>query len=97
LVKSLGMDYVNIPVDWNNPTRQNLDDFMDVMARQGDKKVLVHCEANYRATGFTALYRVLRLGWEPADALKAMHKIWDEEKYPAWKKFIHENLPPGEM
>jgi len=95
LVKSLGMEYINIPVEWNNPTRQNLDDFMDAMDRQFDKKVLVHCEANYRATGFTALYRVLRLGWNPADALDVMHKIWDEENYPVWKKFIQENLPPG--
>jgi protein tyrosine phosphatase (PTP) superfamily phosphohydrolase (DUF442 family) len=31
LVESLGMAYFNIPVDWNNPTRADLDDFMNVM------------------------------------------------------------------
>ena len=95
LVHSLGMDYINIPVDWNNPTRQNLDDFLDAMDTRRDEKVLVHCEANYRATGFTALYRILRQGWEPAEAFDVMHKIWNEEKYPVWKKFIQDNLPKG--
>jgi protein tyrosine phosphatase (PTP) superfamily phosphohydrolase (DUF442 family) len=96
LVKSLDMQYINIPVDWDNPTRQNLDDFMDAMDLRHAEKVLVHCQANYRATGFTALYRVLRQGWNPDDALAVMHKIWDEEKYPVWKKFIQDNLPNRE-
>lgn len=92
LVTSLGMTYLNIPVLWNNPTRENLNEFLDAMDAYREEKVLVHCEANYRATAFPALYRILRLGWKPDDALGAMHQIWNEEKYPVWKKFIEESI-----
>ena len=92
LVSSLGMTYINIPVIWNNPTRENLNEFLDAMEAHSEEKVLVHCEANYRATAFPALYRILRLGWKREDALDVMHHIWNEEKYPVWKKFIEESI-----
>ena len=92
LVSSLGMTYINIPVIWNNSTRENLNEFLDAMHAHRQEKVLVHCEANYRATAFPALYRILRLGWKREDALDVMHQIWDEEKYPVWKKFIEESI-----
>jgi len=92
LVRSLDMTYINIPVVWNHPTQENLNEFLDVMDAHSEEKVLVHCEANYRATAFPALYRILRLGWRPEDALGVMHQIWNEEKYPVWKKFIEESI-----
>lgn len=92
LVESLGMKYINVPVLWNNPTRENLDVFMDAMDSHKDKSILVHCEANYRATGFVTLYRILRLGWDRETAFKDMHKIWNEEKYPVWKTFIEDAM-----
>lgn len=92
LVISLGMQYINIPVNWNTPTKDGLDRFVQVMNENKDKKILVHCQANFRATAFVALYRILKLGWEPDAAMGDMHKIWDEEDYPIWKMFIEENL-----
>ena len=92
LVTSLGMQYVNIPVIWNTPTRDGLNRFMDLMDENKDKKILVHCQANFRATAFMALYRILRQGWNAEDAMAGMHRIWDAEDYPIWKMFIEENL-----
>ena len=92
LVTSLGMQYVNIPVIWNTPTKDGLERFMDTMAENKDKRILVHCQANFRATAFVALYRILRQGWNADDAMAGMHKIWDAEDYPIWKMFIEENL-----
>ena len=92
LVRSLGMKYVGIPVEWDKPTRANLDDFMNAMDANKGSKLLVHCQANYRATGFITLYRILRLGWEQATALEDLHRIWDPGDYPVWQKFIEENL-----
>ena len=46
LVESLGMKYIHIPVEWNNPTRENLRDFFQAMDAHQDEKVLVHCQAN---------------------------------------------------
>ena len=92
LVESRGMQYIHIPVEWNRPTRQNLDDFMNVMDAHSDDHVLVHCQANFRATGFVTLYRVLRLGWKKEDAIQDLRKIWNPAKDPVWKKFMEENL-----
>jgi protein tyrosine phosphatase (PTP) superfamily phosphohydrolase (DUF442 family) len=92
LVTSLGMKYIGIPVEWKKPTRQNLDDFMNAMDANKDDKKLVHCQANYRATGFITLYRVLRLGWNEEDAFKDLRRIWNPDDYPVWKKFIEEDL-----
>jgi protein tyrosine phosphatase (PTP) superfamily phosphohydrolase (DUF442 family) len=92
LVRLLGMTYINIPVIWNSPTRENLDEFLNAMDAHSGEKVLVHCETNYRATAFPALYRLLRLGWKREDALSVMHQVWNEEKYPVWKKFIEKSI-----
>ena len=92
LVTSLGMKYIGIPVEWEKPTRQNLEDFMNAMDANKEYKKLVHCQANYRATGFITIYRILRLGWNRDDAFKDLRRIWDPDEYPVWKKFIEENL-----
>src|SRR5688572_7647264 len=63
LVTSLGMQYINIPVIWNTPTKDGLERFMNIMDENKDKRILVHCQANFRATAFVALYRILRQGW----------------------------------
>lgn len=93
LVKSLGMEYVHIPVEWNKPTKQNLEDFFAAMDEHQGEKVLVHCQANYRASSFVMLYRVLKLGWKKDEAIPVMEKMWNPEDFPVWQNFIDENLP----
>ncbi|HUI90143.1 MAG TPA: protein tyrosine phosphatase family protein [Anaerolineales bacterium] len=93
LVRSLHMKYIGIPVEWDQPTKANLKEFMDAMDAYANQKVHVHCQANYRATAFIALYRIQRRGWNPEEAFKDLHRIWDPDGYPIWKKFIQDNLP----
>ena len=95
LVNSLGMEYVNIPVIWRAPERDALQQFLDTMDAHTGKKILVHCEANYRASAFVMMYRVLRLGWKREDAVPVMEKMWNPEDFPVWEKFIEDNLPPN--
>ena len=92
LVNSLGMQYVNIPVTWGTPTRDDLKTFMREMDAHSDKKIHVHCQANFRASAFIALYRILKLEWQIDEALEVMHRIWDEDEYPVWKMFIEDTL-----
>ena len=92
LAGSLGMKYIGIPVEWERPTPQNLVQFMTAMDAHWAAKVLVHCVANYRATGFIALHRILRLGWEPEEALDDVRRIWNPEDYPVWKAFIEQGI-----
>ncbi len=92
VVRAAGMEYLNIPVDWENPKSSDLDAFIGAMDANHDRQVLVHCRANYRATGFAALYLVRKLDWNSEDALKQLRRIWSPEEYPVWNSFIKENL-----
>jgi protein tyrosine phosphatase (PTP) superfamily phosphohydrolase (DUF442 family) len=93
LVNSLGiMEYVNIPVIWRSPERDALIYFMDTMDAHAGKKIHVHCEANYRASAFIMMYRVLRLEWNKEDAIPVMEKMWNPEDFPIWQSFIDDNL-----
>ena len=94
LVEDLGMVYVNIPVNWNTPNEDGLNIFMDMMDANKETKIHVHCEANFRASAFITMYRILRLGWKPEEAFAVMNTIWDEDEYPVWKMFI-ENATQG--
>lgn len=96
LVEALGMQYINIPVNWGTPTKDGLNIFMDAMDANQDKKIHVHCEANFRASAFIAMYRILRLGWKPEEALEIMHTIWDDDAYPVWKMFIEDAIKRSE-
>ena len=83
---------MNIPVDWNNPTREDLNNFMEAMDANKDKKIHVHCQANFRASAFVAMYRILKSGWKFKDAFASMHTIWNEAEYPVWDMFIENTL-----
>jgi protein tyrosine phosphatase (PTP) superfamily phosphohydrolase (DUF442 family) len=92
LVGSLDMKYIAIPVEWERPTPRNLVEFMTALDAHWAAKVLVHCVANYRATAFIALHRILRLGWEPKEALEDLRRIWNPDDYPVWKAFIEHGI-----
>ena len=86
IVKELGMDYVQIPVIWEEPLAADFYAFADVMQRYPDKKTLVHCQVNYRASAFSFLYRVLYQD-VPIGAAKAdMNKVWQPDE--TWREFI---------
>lgn len=91
-VEALGMEYVHIPVIWEAPTRANLNAFMDAMDARREQRLFVHCAANYRVSCFVALYRILRLGWQPGAALGFTRRIWNPDEYPVWKAFIESAL-----
>lgn len=88
LVKSLGMEYIHIPIVWDSPQLEDLQCFMDAMDAHKQQKILVHCALNYRASAFTALWRVLRQDWDEAEAFAVQKKFWDLREYPVWEKFV---------
>ena len=76
LVAQSGTRYVNIPVDWKQPTYNDFQFFSDVLNSQTADKVLVHCQINMRASLFTFLYRVVHEEIDPATALEKMTLVW---------------------
>jgi protein tyrosine phosphatase (PTP) superfamily phosphohydrolase (DUF442 family) len=92
LMEAQNITYYSIPVDWENPTMDELNDFMNIMEGHIHHKILVHCQANYRATGFIAVYRYSRLGWSEENAFRDLRKIWNPAEYPVWDEFIKKGL-----
>lgn len=95
LIAEQGISYVQIPVKWDQPTREDLALFFAVMDARQNRKTLVHCFANYRASAFTYLYRVLRMGVDEAEARKSLEAVWDDEafaEYPQWRSFIDRQI-----
>ncbi|MFN2108955.1 MAG: protein tyrosine phosphatase family protein [Anaerolineae bacterium] len=86
IVTAHGMTYVHIPVVWENPTMQDLDDFFAAMDAHQGQKIFLHCAVNKRASAFGFLYSVLRAGIPIAEAEKRMHHIWSPNR--TWRRFI---------
>src|SRR5262245_18053665 len=76
-VRGLGMEYVNIPVNFNAPTEENLRAFIAAMDAYKSEKILVHCAANYRVTAFVGLYRVVCDGLAVDKAFETMRSVWE--------------------
>ena len=90
LVKELGMDYVHIPVIWDQPTAGDFYAFAGSMQRDADRKTLLHCQVNYRASAFSFLYRVLYENVPLAEAKADMNSVWQPNE--TWRKLIFEIL-----
>jgi protein tyrosine phosphatase (PTP) superfamily phosphohydrolase (DUF442 family) len=86
LVAAHGATYVNIPVDWQKPTYADFEMFSAVMNGAEDKKVLVHCQMNMRASAFTFLHRVVNEHVPPADAYTALKAVWIPRDQ--WAEFV---------
>jgi protein tyrosine phosphatase (PTP) superfamily phosphohydrolase (DUF442 family) len=87
-VEGLKINYSYIPVDWNNPLITDYKDFEEVMNRFSDKKIHIHCAANYRVTAFYGIYAYNNLGWSKAQLFELISRIWNIEEYSQWLKFI---------
>ena len=100
-VASLKMTYIHIPVQFDNPTVENMNAFFNAVDQHKDRKLWVHCAANYRVTAFVGLYRVMREGWERDCAFELMNSVWAPKDYPAafqaWTVFIERQLISGSM
>ncbi|OUS13385.1 hypothetical protein A9Q89_03095 [Gammaproteobacteria bacterium 53_120_T64] len=90
VVKSLGMDYLHIPVDLERPTRRDFDNFSAVMKNNKKQKTLLHCQINKRASSFSFLYRVIYAGVPMGEAKRDLDSIWQPNKI--WYQFMVEVL-----
>ncbi len=90
LVAAHSMDYIAIPVVWEEPTRDDLARFCAAMEANQARKVFIHCAVNYRVSSFIYLYRVLRLGADPDEAIWDLRSIWEPDE--TWSAFIAATL-----
>ena len=90
LVAENNMDYIYIPVEWDNPKETDFNSFVLAMKKYQEKKIFVHCARNMRVSAFVYLYRVLHNNSPEEKAKESMEKIWKPSG--TWKKFIEKIL-----
>lgn len=88
VVKGLGMEYMQVPVAFDNPLPDEFYAFADSMQRNTGKKTLLHCQVNARATAFSFLYRVIYEDVPVAQAKADMNTVWQPNE--VWRDFIFE-------
>lgn len=88
IVEKLGMEYIHIPVIWNEPKAADVETYFDVMQKNRAIIVYTHCEVNYRASSFLYLYRRKFLGVDEKQARQDLQWIWAPN--PTWTKFIED-------
>lgn len=90
IVRAAGLLYHHIPVVWEAPSLENLQQFFGLMDTHSQKKLFVHCAMNMRVSAFVYLYRVLKLNESPECAEKDLHDIWKPSLI--WQQFIDQAL-----
>ena len=90
IVTHQGLTFINIPIRFDNPTDADFDTFAGVLTGLGNRKVLVHCQINLRASAMVFLYRATVLKEDPRLAYEAVTKVWQPEA--AWRRLIEEQL-----
>jgi protein tyrosine phosphatase (PTP) superfamily phosphohydrolase (DUF442 family) len=95
VVKGLGMEYMHVPVTFDNPLPDDFYAFADSMQRNTDKKTLLHCQVNARATAFSFLYRVIHEDLSISEAKADMNTVWQPNE--VWRDFIFEVLAQNDI
>jgi len=90
IVGRQGLVFINIPVDFSRPTAADFQAFTRVMQAMEGRKVLVHCQMNFRASSLVFLHRVITLREPPGPAWQAVQKAWVPDD--TWKRYIVDTL-----
>lgn len=86
IVGRQGITFVNLPIDFHAPTERDYDAFAGILRTLADRRVLVHCQINLRASSFVFLYRAIALKMNPETAYDAVAKVWKPDD--VWRRFI---------
>ena len=90
IAENLGMQYIHIPVVWENPTLENFQDFALAMQANTDKPIFVHCAANMRVSAFMYLYNHICKQMSDEQAKGNLAQIWTPNE--TWQNFIQKAI-----
>ena len=85
------VEYIHIPVDFNNPSSKDFEKFVSNIERHQGKKIWVHCAANMRVSAFVYKYRRDVLKLPHNEIVSDMKAIWTPNK--TWRVFLDERGP----
>ena len=85
-VEYLGMEYINIPIEFDKPQVKEFKYFCQIVTEHQHKKIFIHCAANLRVSAFMYLYRQIYQGISQKEAVIDLEKIWKPN--PTWQQLI---------
>ena len=86
ILKSLKIKYIHIPVNFNNPTKEDFKEFVLSIEKYKGQKIWVHCAANMRVSAFIYKYRKDVLNLSHNKIINDMMVIWIPNKI--WSLFL---------
>jgi protein tyrosine phosphatase (PTP) superfamily phosphohydrolase (DUF442 family) len=90
LLDRLGLDYVHLPVLWENPTLDDFDRLADFLEANPNRKIWVHCAKNMRVSAMVYLYNRLKLKLTHEVAWRYVEPVWQPDA--VWMGFIEATL-----
>jgi protein tyrosine phosphatase (PTP) superfamily phosphohydrolase (DUF442 family) len=88
IVTALGMSYFHIPVQFDNPTLEDLRIFIGVMSALQGTRVWVHCVVNARVSAFLYHYLKHARGLEESAARSVVLDRWLPTMDATWRAFL---------
>jgi protein tyrosine phosphatase (PTP) superfamily phosphohydrolase (DUF442 family) len=79
-----GVEFVHVAIPFGTPTEAHFEAVSAALTRLKDKKVLVHCQVNMRASTMVFLHRVARRKESPSTAYEAVSRVWSPQG--PWKE-----------
>lgn len=76
VLRQQGIAFVHLPVPFDAPQASHAQAVSAALLRLRERKVLVHCQVNFRASTMVFLHRVIALREDPALAYEAVSRVW---------------------
>jgi len=92
-LRALGMEYIHIPVDFDNPEEADYERFCAEMRGLEGKTIHVHCIVNMRVSAFLYRWHRDEMGMPEAEAREIMERVW--RPGGAWARFIGRDAAVG--
>jgi protein tyrosine phosphatase (PTP) superfamily phosphohydrolase (DUF442 family) len=93
VVSALGMNYVHIPVSFEQPLKAQVTLFCNILEAMGNDKVFIHCIMNFRVSAFMYHYLTKVKNTSDEAARSLMFEYWELD--PVWQALMawtHEDL-----
>ncbi len=90
IVTSQGLEYCYIPVDFTRPTVNDFTQFASALDGLGDRRVHIHCAANFRVSAFYSRYAVRAGLWTRADAEAFVGDLWKPAEHEGWQPLLEQ-------
>lgn len=74
-VQKAGLKYFNIPVEYQHPVPEQVDEFLKITDDPANRPMFIHCTAAIRVGAFWMIRRVLRDGFTQEAALEEARKV----------------------